>query len=108
MPDTHDGETLRPDCRLAAFVSHSIHVTSTASTDSFGNGLTHATCANGREDLVESQPSPRCQRHKMSNDHTPVNYPAQIVPDKPLALIASDRARKWLGVVDGSSPGHSR
>jgi hypothetical protein len=31
-----------------------------------------------------------------------------IGPGKPLALIASDRAREWLGVVDGSSPGHSR
>jgi hypothetical protein len=32
----------------------------------------------------------------------------RIQPDKPLALIASDRARQWLGVVGGSSPGRSR
>ena len=34
--------------------------------------------------------------------------PKEPHPVKPLALIASDRAREWLGVVDGSSPGHSR
>jgi hypothetical protein len=32
----------------------------------------------------------------------------RLVPEKPLALIASDRARQWLGVVGGSSPGRSR
>src|SRR4026209_880144 len=38
--------------------------------------LAHAARADGREDLVRSETSPRCQRHKMSNNHTPLDHSA--------------------------------